>query len=213
MTSNRSVAPGLLAQMDQRVKATRPLLEAAAENIRVLQGHEHESLRWYAEVRFLVLQLDFDLVATLLAMLRDTSTCLTLEKNLIVLLAEAESAVGPVLNGLSASLRKSESTTASQFDVPTVNAAVATFTSRLAEMRADKTFMSNLTTLRNTAAAHLWGKKGGRLNGAAQLVLARRGWPSSQFNVAQNQFFAYSTVMLEALDELSGALIRARAAA
>lgn len=83
MTSNRSVASGPLAKMGQRVKATRPLLEATAKNVRVLQGHGHESLRWFTGARFLVLHLDFDLVATLLAMLRDTSTCLTLKTNLI----------------------------------------------------------------------------------------------------------------------------------
>ncbi len=197
---------GLIESLDVKIRDELPLLEAAAENVRVLQGAETEPLRWYADAMFLVLQVDFDMMVNLRTLIAYPAMRVATERELALHLCEAESAVGPVLNGLARTLRAGGTKSARNFDRSGVDAAMATFRDALKSMRADTEFMKTMTTVRNTTAAHLWGKEGGRLNGSSQWVLSRKGKASSVDDVFKSTFVTYGLSTLEALHALSAGL-------
>ena len=203
----------LVKSLDAKIQAELPLLEAAAENVRILQGHETEPLRWYADAMFLVLQVDLDMMVNMRTLVAYPAMRVATERELALHLCEAEAAVGSVLNGLAGALRAEDTKSAGKFDLPGVDAAIASFKGSLKAMRADTEFMANMTLVRNTAAAHLWGREGGRLNGSAQWVLSRKGKASSVDDVFRSKFVIYGLSTLGALHALSADLRSAFSAA
>lgn len=209
-------ATSLIEDLNRKIAIESGLLAAAAENVQNLQGHEDEPLRWFADTKFLILQFDFDLMVAIRAMLVDDSTRLTMEKTVALTLAEVEPAIGAALQGLGRSVRAPTAQTADQFDIALLDAASVRFKQALRPMRDDKEFMSTLLLVRNTVAAHLWGKKNARVNGSAQWVLSRRGAPTGLEGVLRSQFVAHAIRALSALhvlaDDLASAWAPERAA-
>ena len=178
----------LIASLNTKIAQEKPLQEGFAEQVRTLQGHEHEPLRWYTDARFLILQVDFDMMVTLRAMLVDPSSRLTMEKYLALQVAESLAAVAPTVNGLIQAVRRGSDSTAGRFDLEVLMAAKSRSDFSIAPFRGDAEFMTTLTGVRNTAAAHLWGKKGARLNGSAQWVLSRMKRPITVEDVFHSKF-------------------------
>lgn len=198
----------LIARLNLKIVQEKPLLEGFAEQVRALQGHEREPLRWYTDARFLILQVDFDMMATIRAMLVDPSSRLTMEKYLALQVAESLAAVAPTVNGLIEAVREGSGSTAGRFDLEVLKAAKSRFDSAIAPYRGDTEFMKTLTSVRNTTAAHLWGKKGARLNGSAQWVLSRAERPITVEDVFHSKFVSVAIETLGALHELADDLGR-----
>lgn len=193
----------LVSNLNAKIADEKPLLEGFAEQVKTLQGHEAEPLRWYTDARFLILQVDFDMMVILRSMLVDPSNRLTMEKYLALQVAESLAAVAPTVNGLIQAVRDGSGSTAGRFDLEVLKTAKSRFDSAIAPYRGDAVFMTTLTGVRNTTAAHLWGKKGARLNGSAQWVLSRAERPITVEEVFHSKFVSVAIGTLAALHKLA----------
>jgi len=197
---------GLLADFDAKLVRERELLEASARNIQILQGHEDEPLRWYADLKFFILQIDLDITTLVAALLRHPNSRLTMEKYLALVIFETESDIGKIANGFQKSLRNPEVVTATSFDGDIVTAALEKFKDALKPMRDDSAFMARLGLVRNTMAGHVWDGRGTRVNSSAMWALSRPAHDASPEAVLLDEFVQHAITVRSALGRLSADL-------
>ncbi|MCR6711940.1 MAG: hypothetical protein NVV57_04240 [Demequina sp.] len=196
----------LLRSSDHKIAAERLLLEAAANNIKRLQGHEDEPLRWFADLKFFILQVDFDITTLIAALLRHPNSRLTMEKFVALLVFETESDVGKIANGLQRSLRNPDAVTAKNFDGAKVTAALDDFKVALRPLRDDTGLRERLGIVRNTMAGHVWDGKGTRVNGSALWALSRPANGETPDAVLRDEFVKAALTLTRALGALAADL-------
>jgi hypothetical protein len=200
----------ILAGFETSIPDAEKAVVMAARNVATYSGQsgEIDVLRLYANLQFFITQVDLDIRVSLRNLLAYPSSRITTEKYLALALIEADRGVRILLNQLRAAAGKQHGRLADFLDMDEFQAARDAIELRLAPMRDDKPFASDLKLIRNEVVAHFVSKESGVEN-SAKWALSRHAMQQGENSILQSKIVEFSIALSIGLRELSHGMTRA----